>query len=193
MARFARPIVCSLAILVFASCAATRCAEAGEGQRIDYQKIADGARWGWSAEEATPFYCTSQAGSTFDIHLINDHGKRHVWTIRILKENRKVYEWAGHRLSVFRILDDRLYYARYHPSSTGGVIVAVDLGTGRELWESRLQALGGISHSAYFNSMTLDANHDVVSVYGNEAMGRYFEIKDARTGKTVAHRLFKGR
>ena len=51
--------------------------------------------------------------------------------------------------SVFRILDDRLYYAKFHPSSTGGSIVAVDLTTGKELWTSELIALGNIEHSAY--------------------------------------------
>ena len=66
----------------------------------------------------------------------------------------------------------------------------MDLKTGKELWTSPLKALGPIEHSAYKNLMTLDANHDVVSLYGNESMGRYLEIKDAGTGETVGHKLF---
>jgi len=66
----------------------------------------------------------------------------------------------------------------------------VDLSKGNELWRSPLKALGEISHSSYLNRMTIDANDEVVSIYGNESMGRYLEFKDARTGKTVGHKRF---
>jgi len=69
---------------------------------------------------------------------------------------------------VFRIQGDRLYYAEFHYSGSGGNIVAVDLSKGNELWRSPLKALGEISHSSYLNRMTIDANDDVVSIYGNE-------------------------
>ena len=76
------------------------------------------------------------------------------------------------------------------PVRAGGHIVAVDLKTGKELWESPLEGIGPIQHSAYRTLLNLTANHDVVSVYGNESMGRYYEIKDAKTGKTVGNRVF---
>jgi hypothetical protein len=188
---FARSPKCSLILAGVAAVVAVAAHRCGAGEPINYQGTADGARWGWSAEMASPFYCTSQAGDTYDVHLLNDHGKRHEWLIRIIRDGKRVYEWTGHEHSVFRILDDRLYYARFHPSGSGGTIVAVDLESGKTLWESRLRALGPIRHSAYLNTMSLDANRDIVSVYGNESMGRYFEIKDAKTGETVGHRLFK--
>jgi len=184
---------CGFGMAAFAAIVAVGAGRVGAAEHpaANYQGIADGARWGWTAEMASPFYCTSQAGDTYGVHLLNGPKNRWEWIIRIVKDGNTVYEWTGHKRSVFRILDDHLYYARFHPSSSGGSIVAVDLSNGKVLWESRLKALGPFSHSAYSNSMTLDANREVVSVYGNEAMGRYLEFKDVKTGETVGHRLFK--
>lgn len=47
-----------------------------------------------------------------------------------------------------------------------------------------------MNRSKYRYLLNLDADRDTVRVYGNESAGRYFEIMDARTGKTVGHRLF---
>ena len=157
---------------------------------IDYQKMADGARWGWQRGMTHPLGCISQCGYKYDIALLSKKDNRYSLDITVLLEARKVYAWRGHRHSVFRILDDSLYYAKFHPSSSGGHIVAVDLKTGKELWESPLEGIGPIQHSAYRTLLNLTANHDVVSVYGNESMGRYYEIKDAKTGKTVGNRVF---
>ncbi len=157
---------------------------------IDYQKLADGARWGWQEEMANPLACVRQCGDKYDVSLSSRKDNRHVLTITVLLGNRPVYSWQGHEHSVFAITGDRLYYANFHPSSDGGNIVAVDLKTGKELWTSQLKGLGGILHSAYRNLMTLSADDDSVEIFGNESMGRYFEIKKAATGETVGHKLF---
>ena len=159
--------------------------------KLDYQSNADGARWGWSEEMSTPLGSITQCGSKYDIHLLSMKDDRYGLIITVLLDDKKVYTWQGHRRSVFRILYDKLYYAKFHPSSSGGSIVAVDLNTGKEIWSSRLKGLGSISHSAYMNLMTLNANTEVVTIYGNESMGRYIEIKDAATGETVGHRVFQ--
>ena len=159
--------------------------------KLDYQKTVDGARWGWSEKMSNPLGCITQCGRKYDIHLLSMKDDRYGLIITVLLDDQKVYTWQGHRHSVFRILYDRLYYAKFHPSSSGGSIVAVDLNTGKELWSSRLKGLGSISHSAYMNLMTLNANTEVVTVYGNESMGRYIEIKDTLTGETVGHRVFQ--
>jgi hypothetical protein len=51
--------------------------------------------------------------------------------------------------------------------------------------------LGPISHFAYRNFINLDVNGEVMTVYGNETLGRYLEYKDIDTGKTVGHRIFE--
>ncbi len=157
---------------------------------VDYQATAEGARWGWRSEIANPLGCIAQCGGKYDIKLVNPKDDRSSLTIIILLENRTVYSWKGHVASVFRILDDRLYYAKFHPGSSGGDIVAIDLTNGTELWSSSLKALGAFSHSAYSSSLNLDCNREVVTVWGNESMGRYIELKRVDTGETVGHRIF---
>lgn len=122
--------------------------------------------------------------------MVSDHQNRRVLTFKIARAGKEVYEWKGHDHTVFRIQQDRFYYALFEPSASGGEIVAVDLSSGKDLWKSSLTALGPIDHFAYRNLKTLDANSEVVTIYGNESMGRYFEIKDAKTGATLGHKRF---
>jgi len=180
----------SVVLAVFALAGTTGlCAE--DTSSVDYQKVADGARWGFLDAADNPLFCMhQQTGTDYDVWLLREAKDQHVLTIKIIKNDRPVYQWKGHRHSVFRIQGDRLYYAEFHYSGSGGNVVAVDLTSGKPLWRSRLKALGGIRHSSYLNRMTIDANGEVVSIYGNESMGRYLEFKDVRTGKTVGHKQF---
>jgi hypothetical protein len=157
---------------------------------IDYQQVANGAEWSWGSESANPLGCLAQCGDKYDISLLSQSKDRYELTITVLLKDKVVYQWKGHRHSVFRIVRDKLYYAKFHPSSNGGAVVAVDLGTGKTMWESPLKGIGVVPHSAYSNLMTLTADDEIVAVYGNESMGRYFEVKSVATGKTVGHRLF---
>jgi hypothetical protein len=175
-------LFCTLALFAFRVHAA---------EEIDYQKTADGAGWGWLAEMDNPLGCVAQCGGKYNIKLVSPHDDRYALTISVLVGDRGMYSWKGHRHSVFRILDDRLYYAKFHPSSSGGSIVAVDLTTGKELWTSELRALGNIEHSAYRTLLNLDCNREVVTIWGNETLGRYVEFKRVDTGQTVGHRMFR--
>jgi PQQ enzyme repeat len=157
---------------------------------IDYQKGAESAGWGWEDAKANPFWGISQAGAKYSIVMVSEPSDRDSFTFKIFHGDKEVYTWGGHMRTVFRILEDRLYYARFHPSAVGGSVVAVDLSTGKELWDSPLQGIGPREHSAYVNLMNLDANFEVVTVWGNETMGRYLEFKDVTTGKTVGHQIF---
>ena len=157
---------------------------------IDYQKAADSANWGWEDDMASPFWGISQAGEKYTIVMVSRPNERHNLTFKVLHGEKVVYTWLGHVKSVFRIQEDRLYYARFSDISSGGSVVAVDLSTGKKLWDSPLQGIGPVEHSAYRNQMNLDANLEVVWVWGNETMGRYLEFKDVTTGKTVGHRIF---
>jgi len=156
---------------------------------IDYQKTADSADWGWVDAKASPLWCIGQSGDKYSIVMVNSPDERSNLTFKVLLGDKEVYSWRGHMNTVFRILRDRLYYARFLRSGSGGRVVAVDLSAGKELWDSPLQGIGMVEHSAYRNLMILDANFEVVTVCGNE-MGRYLEFKDVTTGKTVGHRIF---
>jgi hypothetical protein len=91
---------------------------------------------------------------------------------------------------VFRISGDTLYYASFQPSASGADIVAVDLTTGKQLWKTSLKGLGPIQHSGYHNVLNLEADDTVVTVFGNEAMGRYVEFLDPKTGKALGHHVY---
>jgi outer membrane protein assembly factor BamB len=90
---------------------------------------------------------------------------------------------------VFRILNERLYYADFWPSVGGGDIVAVDLKAGGILWRNPLQAIGKGARATNFNSVTINANDSTVWVSGYEDGNKYIEFKDSQTGQTVAHRI----
>jgi outer membrane protein assembly factor BamB len=105
---------------------------------------------------------------------------------------RELYRWLGDTRTVFRIVGKRLYYASYHRSAGGGNVVAADLATGKQIWRVPLKGVPAVSHSFYSNSLNLDANEEVVWVYGNEGAGRYLEFKDVTTGETIGQRIFEG-
>jgi hypothetical protein len=163
---------------------------AGDFASINHQRAADEAGWGWRAEMANPLGRITQCGDKYDIALQSKKDDRHALVITILADGKEVFSWKGHCYSVFRILGDRLYYADFHYSSDGGNVVAVDLKTGKKLWTSPLKGLGGIIHSDYLNLMNLNVSDDVVTVWGNESMGRYVEFKSTATGETVGNKVF---
>jgi hypothetical protein len=157
---------------------------------IDYQKAANDAKWSWSDEQASPVYSISQSGSDYDVTIGVPGNNRRVYTYSIGRNGKSLYRWLGHRATVFRILDHRLIYADWNPGSSGGKLVAFDLLARRKIWEAPLQALGPSEHSSYRNQLNLEAGRDVVTIFGKESRGRYYEIKDATTGETVGHKVF---
>ena len=86
-----------------------------------------------------------------------------------------------------------LYYADFHPNASGCAIVAYNLKRREELWKTPLLGMGSVSHSMYTNRVNLNVDRDHLIVYGDEAAGRYIELLNAATGRTVAHRIIRGR
>ena len=151
----------------------------------------DDQHWDWSLDRANPLHCLlQQSGVDYDVTLVGDHREPGMVKIVIARDHKSAYEWVGHAHTVFEIVGDRLYYADYSTLGTGGAIVAVDLTTGNVVWREKLEALGPIEHSKYLNRMNLAADASSVRITGNESAGRYVEVKDAATGRTIAHRKF---
>jgi outer membrane protein assembly factor BamB len=88
------------------------------------------------------------------------------------------------------IVGNVLYYPQFHPSSNGAALVAVDLTTGKELWKTQLQGIGPVRHFAYRNLINMEISKETVMIFGNESFGRYVEIVQLSTGKTVGHKEF---
>jgi hypothetical protein len=110
--------------------------------------------------------------------------------IRIMKGAKETYAWWGHKYSTFRVVGDRLYFVSFDIVSPGGTVLAVDLLTGKTLWQSELPPAGYPGHSFYRNRVILNADEETVSIYGNETGGRYFELKSAKTGKSLGRKTF---
>ena len=160
---------------------------------VDYQTSANSIQWSWSDDRANPLYSLSVSESAYDVVMISDHSDRTrlLLTIKILAGDVEAYSWRGHRYSVFRLLGDRLFYVDFSPGGPGATLVAVDLAQRRELWRSPLRGVGKPGHSIYMNRVDIRAvDGATISFFGNETAGRYYEIKDSKTGETLGHRKF---
>jgi hypothetical protein len=160
-------------------------------ERIDCQKMVDNREWYFSEDDATPLGCVEQCGNKYTINLESTpRSFGRLLTIKVILGSAEIYRWEGHRHSVFRIVDDKLFYARFSEAAQGGTIVAVDLLTGLELWASVLKGHFPVIHSKYFNRLNIHATERVIEIFGREMIGDYLEVKDMATGETVAHRIF---
>jgi hypothetical protein len=171
---------------------------AGDGANrasgIDYQKTADIAPWSWHEDQIGPIGTLAGVSSDYEVSISMKPGHGKGLDISIVKKGKTIYQWMGHRFSVFKLVGDRLFYAEFNPNREGGTIIAVDLIQGKPIWTTRLIGLssgGPIEHSGYVNKMNLNATSEAVTVYGLESGGRYIEIKSTDTGATLGHKIFK--
>ena len=144
--------------------------EAKAGQPIDYQKMAQEARWQPPEKE----YNT--------------------WTMGVMANDKKVYEWPLPAPSTFFIdTNCVVYHAVFHRWGPGCEVVAYDLKGGKLLWRTRLKGNPPGGWSECFTVVRLErVNDEVLAVYGEENEVRYIEIVDMKTGKTVGHKQFPG-
>jgi hypothetical protein len=84
---------------------------------------------------------------------------------------------------------DRLYLAIYHRIATGSALIAVDATTGGLLWTADVQQLN-VSHSKYFNDVTLELSGGVLTMRGTEAAGCYVQRFDAASGRRLSSTIF---
>ena len=139
-----------------------------EARKIDYQKMAQEARWKQPKDDAKQ------------------------WTISISADGKKVYDWPVATPSgLFVNSNCVVYRPTFSPIRTGCDVIAYDLKGQKLLWRTHLEGLGPVPHSEYWNVVRLErVNDEVLAVYGDEAAGRYVEIVDMKTGKTVGHKVF---
>ena len=157
-----------------------------------YQKTADATPWGWSADRASVSDSFLRLPNTYQAELIRPKDKSGVVIIRLTDGGKELYSWVGHYGSVFALSGDVLVYADYGQNRTGCSLIAYDLTQKRQLWKTALKGLGPISHSRYANAVNLEfIDNTTVRVFGNESAGKYLEIVDINTGKTVGHRTYK--
>ena len=145
-------------------------------------------------------------GQTVDCRLSIEAGpgSPRIVTIRLLQGDKVVCSFKGSEQSEFLLIDKIFYYADFQSSAPGGSIVAVDLTTGKELWQSELKSITkAVSGSTFSNRIGLTAlsqttdnwktHSETLAVWREEAGQRYLEIKNLKSGETIGHHLFDPR
>jgi hypothetical protein len=160
------------------------------GKLARYQRVADGLAWKAPADQPRRPLTDQLPDYTVDIKSIGSDIGRYT-SIRISQGGKGLYAWEEHGHGVGLVRDGVLYRAEYDQMSSGCAIIAIDLKAGQELWKASLKGLGPISHSKYHNRVRMERVDDAVfAVYGQESAGRYAELVEFKTGRTVGHKVF---
>jgi hypothetical protein len=157
------------------------------------QTIAEEMGWKWSDERATLKASVRAIPDAYKVRFDQTKGKPYALTIAITSPGQKAYSWEGHEYSVFIVARDILYYVDFGPGSNGCAVIAYDLKAGKPLWKTGVWGIGEVGHSQYWNRINLEINAHHLTVFGNEGYGRYIELLDLSTGKTVGNRLLPTR
>jgi hypothetical protein len=184
--------------------------KAGDGQpAIEPVDILAAKKIAWQAKlEAEPFrfdeteadvlFSLSQYSGDCKLHTIRD--SKHWLILKFERDGKDILTLDLQGCNVFRVANNVLYIAELSMMTCGCTVVAYDLTTGQKRWETKLGAVGMVSHSVYLNQVTMslsslpELDHDdegVVSITGSEGYGDYVEILDRRTGKVLAHKIYR--
>lgn len=154
----------------------------------DWQKWADDAAWKPPAEDLG--YCLANEARAYDVTRKKE--SRGVLTIRVSDGDAELYSFGAHTGTMFFERNGVLYHTEYSRGVNGCVMVAFDLRAKKQLWKTHLKGIGEVQHSAYTNEVRMNPYLEgVLVVYGNESFGKYVEVLDIETGKTVGHKVFK--
>ena len=156
----------------------------------DYQKLADDAKWDWQPERIGLLQSVMGYNGAYQIEIVKKPNTFGNVTIRFTKDDKEAFTMEGSYATTFAGKDHILYYADYHPSSSGCSLVAYDLANKKTLWKTPLKGLGPIAHTRYSNRVAVDLAGEAVKVLGNESAGKYIEFVDLQTGKPVGHKVF---
>ena len=155
----------------------------------DYQKVADETEWKFTDFNFKETLATEFKGYDVKSEVVAD-SKRDL-VVHISKENKELLAWETHNTTPFAQRDGILYYAKFGTASNGCAVVAFDLSAKKEMWRTRLKGIGRVNHFGYSNSVRLEVlDDDTLRVFGKESFGRYVEIVNRETGKTVGHKVF---
>ena len=160
-----------------------------ERRALPEQAAAEAKKWTWSDDRATAEDSSRRLGDGYKVQIDPIPGKPWASTITLKREGRTIYSWEGHNYSVFVNEHDVLYRADFEPGRAGCAVIAYDLRGAKPLWKTHLWGVPVGSHSQYENRINLEIDDRHLIVYGKESYGRYIEILDLKTGKTVGQRL----
>jgi hypothetical protein len=152
---------------------------------VPFQFQADHANAAYSLSQCDPKWQAQMSPSADSVHAQFGFrcGDGHVLSIQ------------GYPQSAFQIGGTILYFANFQPLRTGCEVVAYDLSNGNEIWRTPLEGIAKSGHEQYRNRVTVDlanqSDRGVVTITGNETGGDYVEVLDQKTGKQLAHRIYR--
>jgi hypothetical protein len=162
-------------------------------ESVDYQARADQAKWDWNKDKTELAYYVKACEGMFEVTAAKSAPEKpwSDYTLQVSEAKKVLYETKVHGSTAFRIRGNTLYLTKFHRYANGCALVAIDLSTKSQVWQTPLQGIGAIPHFKYSNQVTLDLDGPVAIVYGNESAGNYIEFVDLKTGKTVGNRRFE--
>lgn len=161
---------------------------------FNLQEEINNSEWSWEPEEACLFHCAFKEFWNFRTEIVipKREGFRNKLLVRLFEDGKEIYSFEAYRSTVFTRQGDILYLADFCPVSSGCSILAIDFRAKKQLWKAELRGIGPVSHSKYFNQVTVHlVANDLLLVRGNEAFGRYLEFVNIKTGKTVGNKVFR--
>jgi outer membrane protein assembly factor BamB len=150
-----------------------------------WDQRAKAVTWSLDPRKTTFDYVMDVAG--YDVELVHHAGDWLDLDIRILRGKQLVHQWRATPETPLVVQGDTLYYVVHHPIASGAGVVAIDLATGKQRWQTAVVGIGPQSHSKYRNQVALEVRGEIVIVQGAESHGRYVELLDRKTGKTLAN------
>jgi hypothetical protein len=149
----------------------------------------------WNPEAERPDLLTLALGDngpyTVRVDLLNPA------IITILRDGKVICDWRDTQAAAFKIFHDVLYRQNVffnQPTTDFGqkvrqtTIKAIDLHNGRQLWESSLIDSPRLQPS---QGLYLDVRDGRLVIWADDPSGRYSEVKDLQTGKTIGYCLYK--
>lgn len=160
---------------------------AEEEKALPRQAVVEAMAWKWDEARTTPEACAQALGDGSTLRVAPGPRRNSDRVITLSRAGRPDWVGEGHAHSVFVATEGVLYFADFSGSSTGCWIVAYDRETARPLWATALWGVECSMHSQYSNRIHLEIRGPDLVVYGHEGAGRYIELVDLKTGRTVGH------
>ena len=147
-------------------------------------------------DEVGVLYSLTQYSGDCKVHIIYDPNDRRRLSFRFERDGKELLALHGQTYSAFRTYGKTLFFVHYHRSVPGCQIVAYDLSSGNQQWETRLDVVSPGQNFAYFNVVSLGlisetGGNGVLSVLGKESNGEYIAMLDMATGKLLAQKIFR--
>jgi len=152
-------------------------------------------RWKWDIKATKLNGSIARYKGKHRISVTATRGLVRKGVVTVERLGRTVLRFAAHAETPFVVLGDRLLvFSTHHAFSSGCTLIAIDLKTKKQRWKTRLKGVGPVGHSEYRNRINLRAGPGAaVTVFGWESYGRYIEVVDLKSGKTLHHRKVPGR